>query len=333
METEMKIAIACSFQAYSQRNGVSTLAVNVHDLFPEESDLIRIGKFENKNFLRWKDDPIDSILSMVEYYKTDLRKYDFTFVPSLYAQGNKTEDLRMLSLFPHPIIARVDDFIDLDEDFEWIDDVDVFICFKEKLGKWCEKKYPRKKIIISGLPYIPKILNNEQRKNNVITTMSRVDPIKRLELLLDVASRIKGVVRLSGTKFDNPEFRYWNRFILSLASQSKNVEINLEDDFKEVNKEFLRSNSYYGATFWSSGIGVEYAALEAMDCGCVPVVTDRMRRDYEREGFKACFWDLQEDLVLATNKSFDYNKEIIFNNIEVLKERPKIFKKELMTGL
>lgn len=231
-----------------------------------------------------------------------------------------------LSKFPRPIIARVDDYGDTDFKNlkQWSKDIDVFWCFKNKMYEYV-KENTDKKVVISGLPYLP-VASSSHTEEKTIFSVCRLDPIKRIETLIDVSSRVKGKIILWLYTMDF--LRNYSKTIESLMKEQSSIEYVVSDSpFEEKNifEALSRANSYYSATTWGSGTGVEYVALEAINNLCVPVIRSNMRSDYVREKYRGFFWEYHDELIKAIERSF-LDRDMLYYNLLMLRENYSHFR-------
>jgi glycosyltransferase involved in cell wall biosynthesis len=183
-----------------------------------------------------------------------------------------------------------------------------------------------KKVVLSGLPYLPVVPFCSDIEERTIFSVCRLDPIKRVETLIDVAPRVNGKIILWLYTMDF--LRNYSKTIEVVAKEQTNIECLVTGfPFKEksIFEALSRVNSYYSSTVWGSGTGVEYAALEAMNNLCVPVIRSNMKSDYEREGYRGFFWEYHEDLIRAIECSF-IDRSMLYDNLEILTENCNNFK-------
>jgi len=77
-----------------------------------------------------------------------------------------------------------------------------------------------------------------------------------------------------------------------MARKLNNVKLLSYDSNENLRRHLSSSKFYIGLTKdfdgWTT-YGVEYAAMEAMDCGCIPIIYDEMEYEYRRQGVRAAF--------------------------------------------
>jgi glycosyltransferase involved in cell wall biosynthesis len=287
------------------KGGIFSVANHFQRIFGSDCDLVKFGSLKNEKTV--------NVLSYSDV--SDFSSYDATFFPNIRGFTSLKESMN-LDKCPRPIVARVDDV--QDTDFKnWGKDVDVFWCFKNKMYEYVRQN-TNKKVVLSGLPYFPFSSSQVIANPRTILSVCRLDPIKRIETLIDVAGRVNGRIVLLLYMMDF--LKNYNRTIEGIAKERKNIECFARYypfEESEVFEALALANSYYSATVWSSGTGVEYAALEAMNSLCVPVIRNNMESDYRREGYRACFWEYHEDLVKEMERSF-VDQSMLNDNVEKL---------------
>lgn len=313
----MKIIVPCSYYIFGwDRGGIYTVADQFKKIFSDSCDLVKFGNLKNE--------PTINDLQYVA--ASDLSSYDCTFVPDIRGFSSLGENLSELKNYPRPIIARVDDI----GDYKWGEDVDILWCFKNKMYEYF-RRHTNKKVVISGLPYFPFTPPFvEEIHRRTIASICRLDPVKRIDTLIDVSKRVNGKIIL--LLFLNEALKFYNTNVERIAKSELNIECHVKDvpfEKKEIFRVLSKATSYYGGTVTYSGIGVEYAALEAMNNLCVPVVRSNMKSDYIREKYRAFFWEYHEDLIKSIEDSF-VDQSMLYYNLERLQENHAHFKNMFM---
>lgn len=285
--------------------------------------------------------PLDQAFSDKEIYEG----FDYTILasPMLSTRGITGEAEQWednICHFPHPIISRIDDYMDINEDFTWMNEIDFFLPLKRKFYDWAvgpgRDAFPilRKPVLLSSTPFLPMNCDAKwEEKQDLIFSYSRIDPRKRIEFLVENARWLYGKVYVLGDMIDSRSWQMYNDYFTDRCSVEDNVELITKPGgltLEEASLTLRASKLAYAGTFWKSGGSLEYAALEAMDLGCLPIVSDYNSGEYRRENLEHVAFSNSWEFVFLVNMILggpeEWFMDKIHHNFERLRQRADEFR-------
>lgn len=193
-----------------------------------------------------------------------------------------------------------------------------------RISEW-EEKY-LKRLGMKGSVFIPngidqKFIDLKRKTQNAkqILYMGRVDPVKRLDLIITAAKRLKEY-----------KFKIWgpNHGYSKLKSESENLEIILEKYSKEEYVNELDKSSIY--ILPSVREAFSLTTLEAMARGVIPVVSKTAKgpQDFIKNGINGFIFKDLNDLVEKIRVIQENPKSKVQNPNDIEK-----FKSSRITGI
>ena len=280
----MKFAVLCQTTIRDFITGVRTFTKECHNTGVCDLYLLStIGSLDD-----------DEYKTVQKLYTSE--EYSGTIVSTcLY----ETDNMDIIDSFPHPRILYLHEWSSLKHgNWRFIDKIDIIAYDRPLLAKSFIDRYPSfdKPYRELTLPYLFKGEKNGEHYEKNIISLTRIAPNKHFLEVYDAAAELPSFnFHIAGVKYKTTEEggEYFERIKL-LLSGLDNVHWYGELTNKEIVNCLSNSEYYLGLTSDTSGwqtYGIEYAAMEAMDAGCIPIVNSEMEYEYRRQGARAIFWN------------------------------------------
>lgn len=130
---------------------------------------------------------------------------------------------------------------------------------------------PDKIVVLPNVIDMSKFENYDKKREFDLLSFSRMDKNKNISLLLNAIAKVKDKVKIKTLiAGDGPEYK-------KLTNEAKSLDLNDEVIFSGWIDESRKNEIFNNSKIFvlcSLGEGFPLSMIEAMSCGCVPIVTD-----------------------------------------------------------
>jgi glycosyltransferase involved in cell wall biosynthesis len=344
----IKIALLINKLGYFYRGGVNSFVRHFQDVVNNCSDdslhcdLFAMSKTGISN------NRLDRDIALFD--KAVIKNYDVLFLADFHLYGE--DDLTILEQFaktnkrivsyvhgPDSIIPSNYGFIE-----EYVDHIfwDRELLMKDTISRYGVNKSNS----LLTLPYYVfahDFDNDSIYRMNIIASQCRVAPLKGIERILRASRHIQDRVVVFGYTGDRIKTRDIDYYeVLKKEVQDcKNVTLFMSSygiSSSSVATLLRSCKAYLSATKYEvPGVyGIEYAAMEAMDSGCLPIIDSNIEIEYVNKGAEALFYCSSDEMIEQMTRSIkDYesssSQALISNNRLFLNNKMSFFIDQLKT--
>ena len=265
--------------------------------------------------------------------------YQGTLIANLIYE---TDDTSVIKDSPHPRILYLHTYNSLKHGNERfvLEDVDVICYDRPLLAKHFIDAHPgwNKPYRELTLPFaFQQIRLPEIKVEKTVVVHARVASEKMSHLICETAGEMPDfqfVCLVPPGTLDVTNDPYIADF-LERARALSNLSVGAGTS-ASLHQELGRSMFYMGLSEDPTGhmtYGVEYAAMEAMLHGCIPLINEGMEFEYRRQGAKACFINVSRSIsmnIRNINSSLDFNRQrIVQDNFQFIQRKNPRFRRQL----
>lgn len=328
----MKLAILCQTSMIDFINGMRKATELMHDL--TDSDLYLLTWDKSVETERYNVPGLENIPS----------DYDATLLSTCLFE---TDNASIIDLFPRPRMLYLHAWDSLKHsNWRYMDKIDVLLYDRPMLAKHFIEEYPSfdKPYRELTLPYIPEAEwfspSRCAKQHNLFVSHGRISQNRQTERILEAAAKCP---RLDFIILA-PDFQKEDkRMLYAKEMEERALDLsNVSFQYCGFGDSYIRlcldhAQFYIGSTKDLSGhgtYGVEYAAMEAMDHGCVPVIYDEMEFEYRRQGARAAFFGdspLSQHLLNAYYGREHIISNTVERNYEFLRKKNTRFHSQLQS--
>ena len=341
----IKIALLVNKLGYFYRGGVNSFSRHFQDVVNNCSNSLHCDLFamSQKSI---SNNRLDRGISLFDFSVTE--NYDVLFLADFHLYDE--DDLSILkqwSKTKKPIVSYVhgpDSIIPSNYSFikEYVDHV---FWDREKLMEDTALRYGVD--IPNSHLTLPFFVSEDRRDRidyrfNVVASQCRVASLKGIDKIINASSALEGNVVIfgyTGDRIKDRDIQYYQMISDTLKTKN-NVTMFMSPygiSSSAIATLLSSCKVYLSATKYDvPGVyGVEYAAMEAMNEGCLLIADENIKQEYRNKGCEALFYDNTNDMVDCVNwalREYDsaMSKSMMDCNSLFLKNKMTLFCDQLM---